>query len=291
MKTILQIKKYIAGAFLLVLLGTLLIPVHTASAYSNVLWDSYTMPSSRQKERLYDGAELLSASQQADILEKLNELSQKHNSNIAILTVNEHSGPIQDYVDDYFDYNGFQADFDGNGVLFMISMNTREWAISTSGSGIYAFTDYGQEQMMDKMSPYLSGGDYYTAFNKYIEVADFYFTQYEMGNPYDYGFKDTSPSALIKVGIICVGIGLVLALIPLAVMAASLNDVHKSTDASGYQTHNGLHMSTHSDHYLRTSTSKTRIPDQRSSGGGHSGGSSVHFSSSGSSHGGSHGHF
>lgn len=291
MKTIQQIKKYIAATFLFVLLGMLFLQVPTSYATSQVLWDSNTMPSTRQKERLYDGAELLTTSQQQDILGKLNALSANHSSNITILTVNDHFGPIQDYADDYFDYNGFQADYNGNGVLFMISMADREWAISTCGTGIYAFTDYGQEYLIEQMAPYLRNNDFYGAFNKYIEVSEFFYNQYESGNPYDVGFKDTSANALIKVGFICLGIGLVVALIPLLFMAGSLKTVHQVTNASGYQTHNGLHMSLHRDTYLRSSTSRTAIPDSRSSGGSHSGGSSIHISSSGSSHGGSHGHF
>lgn len=289
MKKILQLKKQLAVAFLFILLGVTFLPMAKVHASDTVLWDSYTMPSTRQKERLLDNAELLSDSQRQDILNKLNEMSQRHSCNIVVLTVNKHSGPIQDYADDYFDYNGFQADYNGSGVLFMLSMADREWAISTCGNGITAFTDYGQNYMMSKMKPYLSSDDYYNAFLKYIEVSDFLLTQFENGTPYDVGYKDTSPEALTKAAFICIAIGLLVALIPIAIMASQLKNVHLSGNAAGYQCHNGLHMTLHKDTYLRSSTSRTRIPDQRSSGGG--GGSSVHFSSSGSSHGGSHGHF
>lgn len=289
MKKIQQLKKIIASVFLFILLGVMLVPVPRAKASDLILWDSYTKPTYRQKERLYDNAELLSSSAQQEILEKLNELSQKHNSNIVILTVDDYSGTIQEYADDYFDYNGFQADYDGSGIMFMLSMADREWAFSTSGTAVYAFTDYGQDQLFEEMRPYLANDDYYGAFNKYIEVADYYYTLYENGTPYDIDYKGTSPSALLKVGIICLGIGLLVALIPIFIMIASMHNVHVGTTASGYQTHNGLHMSMHKDTYLRSHTSKTRIPDERSSSGG--GGSSTHISSSGSSHGGSHGHF
>ena len=275
---------------LLFALLAVILPAGTVYANSELLWDSYDVPSTRQKERLYDDAELLTSAQQQEILNKLNDLSEKYSSNIAILTVNEHSGPIQDYADDYFDYNGFQADYDGSGVLFMISMADREWAISTCGTGINVYTDYGQEYLIEQMAPYLKVNDFYGAFNKFIEVSEFFYDQYEKGDPYDVGYKDTSPQALIKVGAICLGIGLVVALIPILFMAGSLKNVQQVTNASGYQTHNGLHMSTHRDTYLRSSTSRTRIPDTRSSGGS-GGGSSIHISSSGSSHGGSHGHF
>ncbi len=274
-----------------VLLITMLMPA-TASAYSSdsELWDSYTMPSKRQKERLLDNAELLSSSEKDALLQSLNFMSNKHSSNIAILTVYDHSGSIQDFADDYFDYNGFQADFNGSGILFMLSMSTREWAISTHGSAAYAFTDYGQEKLMDDMLPYLSDGDYYEAFDTFVNVADRYFTLYEQGTPYDVDYKDTSPAALFRAFLICLLIGFGVALIPLILMKMDLTSVHKNLNAAGYQIHNGIHMTLHTDTYLRSSTSRTPIADNSSRSGG-GGGSSMHISSSGSSHGGSHGHF
>ena len=288
MNNILQIKKYFSAVFLTALLICLLCPAISVHA-SGMLWDSYEIPSTRQKERLLDAADLLSDSEESDLLVKLNQVSEKHRSNIVILTANSHTGPIQDYADDYFDYNGFQADYDGAGVLFMLSMEDREWAISTSGSGIEAFTDYGQEVMTDEMLPYLSSGDYYTAFC--IEVADNYYTLYEQGTPFDRGYKDRSGKTLLSGGLICVLIGFILALIPIFVMKSDLQSVHHLVSASGYQSHAGLNMTRHTDTYLRSTTSRTRKPENDGGSRSGGGGSSVHISSSGSSHGGSHGHF
>lgn len=290
MRIIKQFQKHFALAFLAIMLIALFVPCTRAYASDGQLWDDFVMPSSRQKERLLDNAELLSSSEKAIILNDLNSISTKHRSNVAILTVDYHNGPIQDYADDYFDYNGFQADYDGSGILFMLSMEDREWAISTHGSAAYAFTDYGQEKLMDEMLPYLADGDYYEAFEKYIEVADKYFTLYEEGTPFDVGSKDTSPEARLKAFLICLAIGLIIGAIVVFTMSASLTSVKSNDSAAGYQIHNGLHMAMHRDTYLRSSTSRTKIPENdRSSSGG--GGSSFHTSSSGSSHGGSHGHF
>ncbi len=290
MRIIKQLQKHIALAILAVMLAVLLVPIPDARASEDNLWDEYVMPSTRQKERLLDNAELLTSEEKSALLDSLNSISTRHQSNVAILTVDDHNGPIQDYADDYFDYNGFQADYNGSGILFMLSMDDREWAISTHGTAAYVFTDYGQEELMDEMLPYLGDGDYYDAFQKFIEVSERYYTLYEEGTAYDYGYKDTSPSALRKAFLICLVIGLIIGVIPILCMAGALTSVKANDSAAGYQIHNGLHMAMHKDTYLRSSTTRTKIPenDSRSSGGG---GSSFHTSSSGSSHGGSHGHF
>ena len=284
-------KKLIA-ACLLVIFGCLFfLPGTLSYAYDDELWDSYEMPDSRQKDRLYDGADLLDDSEESSLLQRLNSVSEKHQSNVVILTVDDHNGSVQDFADDYFDYNGFQADYDGSGILFMLSMYNREWAISTSGSAIDAFTDYGQEYMTGEMLPYLSSGDYYSAFNTYIDIADNLLTMYEEGTPYDVD-NSKDPGELKVVAIASIVIGLILGLIIVGIMAAQLHSVHMNASAAGYQAHSGINMQLHRDTFLRASTSKRPIPrddGSRSSGGG--GGSSTHTSSSGSSHGGSSGHF
>ena len=264
-------------------------------ADSTSLWDSYTGPTQRLKPRLLDNADLLSPDEEKALEANLDDLSKKWKSNVCILTVDSHTGTIEAFADDYFDYNGFGADYNESGILFMLSMADREWAISTSGEAIQVFTDYGQSQMTDKMLPYLSDGRYYDAFNKFLEISDYYYDTYSKGNPYDVGYKPpkTRDDYLRMILFSLIG-GLVVALIPVGVMAAQLKSVKKQMAANDYRSHDGLVVSTHLDNFVRSSVSRHRR-DTDSGGGGRSGGfgggSSIHTSSSGHSHGGSHGHF
>lgn len=293
MKKIHSIQKIIVAVLLSFIIAAFVIPAGAAFAYGgNQLWDSYDMPSTRQKDRLYDQAGLLTPSEQADILAKLDSVSEKHQCNVVILTVDDHTGPIQDFADDYFDYNGFQADYDSDGILFMLSMYDREYAFSTCGRAIQAFTDYGQDAMFNEMAGYLSQNDYYSAFDRYVSLCDELLRLEEEGTPYDVHSEARieEPKNYAKAALICVVIGLGFAFIPVGIMASALTSVHKNETASGYQSHDGLKLTLHQDTYIRSSTSRTAIPKNDDSRSG-SGGSSIHISSSGSSHGGSHGHF
>ncbi|MEE3494140.1 MAG: hypothetical protein VZR06_03200, partial [Butyrivibrio sp.] len=62
MKKIIEIKKHIKIPALLAALVLCFSTSLTAYAYTNNLWDDYTVPSTRQKERLLDEADLLSSS-------------------------------------------------------------------------------------------------------------------------------------------------------------------------------------------------------------------------------------
>ena len=291
-----NMQKKFAGIMLVIILFALVLPVTSLAAVQ--LWDNYEVPDTRQKPRLVDQADLLSDGEEKNLLSTLDSLSEKWKCNIVVLTVDSHTGPIQDFADDYYDYNGFGADFNESGILFMLSMEDREWAISTAGDAIRVFTDYGQDYMFNQMRDDLSDGDYYGAFNTYAGVCDALLDQAASGSPYDVNQPQprvrTASDYLAYLGYSVI-IGLVVALFPILKMKSDLKTVHMNTSASGYQSPQGMRMRVNSDRLVNKTLSKTPLPkddDSSSSrGGGWSGGSSIHTSSSGHSHGGSHGHF
>ncbi len=283
-------QKHFARALLLFMICLFAFSLRAQAA--EILWDEYTVPSSRQKPRLLDNADLLTDSEEALLLDQLDTASNKWNCDIAVLTVDDHSGPIQDYADDYFDYNGFGADFNENGILFMLSMYDREWAISTGGRAQYAFTDYGQNYLMEQIGGDLSDGDYYEALSTYVKVCERLLEMDSEGTALDYGVKEPKTSSDIF-GLILGSLfgGSVVALIPVLKMKSDLKTVKMAANASNYQESGGLKLSRREDRFVRKTLTKTPIPKNTDSRGGHSGGSTLHTSSSGRSHGGSHGHF
>lgn len=284
-----RISKHILGAVLLLilLLGTISIKANA----SEILWDDYVIPSERLKERVLDNADLLSDSEEDRLLERLDSLSEEKGCDIAVLTVRSHPGPIQDFVDDYLDYNGFGAEFNDNAFVFMISMADREWAISSYGEKSTALTDYGQSKMVDDMMDSLGDGDFYSAFMTYADTMEWYLDLYENGTPYDVGFRPVKTAwDYIKNGLLSLLIGLVGAVFPILNMKSKLKTVRMNSGASGYQSAQGLRMTNHTDRFINKTLTKTAIPKDNGSRGG-SGGTSFHSSSSGRSHGGSHGRF
>ena len=287
-----HLKIYLSRIILALLLLTLLIPVKVLAA--DKLWDSNTIPSSRQKPRLVDNANLLTDSQEQALLARLDETSQKWSCNIALLTVDDHDGDIQAYADDYFDYNGFGTDYNDSGILFMLSMYDREWAISTSGSAINTFTDYGQAYMVNAMTDDLRSGDYNGAFTTYVKECDKLLEEASKGTPYDvYSKPIRTASDYMSFGLYSVIIGLLLGLAPILKMKSDLRTVKMKPGAGGYQAGSPT-LRVCEDRFINKTLHRTPIShDNNSSGRGSSfgGGSSVHTSSSGHTHGGSHGHF
>ena len=262
-----------------------------------------------QMSLIQDQAGLMDANQQAMLEQKACELSETYQMDIVIVTTDSNDGKdVQSYADDFFDENGYGADKDGSGILLLVSMDTREWAFSTSGNGIYAFTDYSLEILSDELIPYLSSGEFYDGFSHYLSCLPTYLDAFQNGKPVDGYASDYDPNDTENVvyyeepmtfsnalPLACI-IGLVVAGISVAVMASAMNTRRNQTGAEDYLVDNSFQLQVNHDHFLFSNVTKTRRVQENnnSHGGGSShggGGSHVHTSSSGRSHGGRSGKF
>ena len=246
------------------------------------------IPSERLLPRLTDNLNLLTQSEQSSLLSKLDEISERQQLDIVITTTGDiGSSTTTEYADDYFDYNGFGFGNSHDGILLLIYINgdTKNWRISTTGYGITAFTDAGQEYMADKFTPILSDGDFNGAFNKFAELCDQFITQAKTDKPFDSGNLPKSPMPLYWIPL-SLAIGLVISLIITGTMKSSLKTVRKQAAAQSYVKENSLNITESNDTFLYTNVSRSAKPKDNDSSG-----SSTHTSSSGTSHGGSGGSF
>ena len=141
---------------------------------------------SGEYERLTDSAGLLSEEEAQNILTKLDEVSERQKFDIVILTVDSLEGATAtEYADDFFDYYGYGYGEGKDGILFLVSMEDRDYAITTYGFGITAFTDAGLQYVVNDFKPALSGGRYGDAFNDFADCCDKFLTQAHTGEPYD----------------------------------------------------------------------------------------------------------
>ena len=240
--------------------------------------------------RLIDDADLLSDEQEKIIIEKLNEISKKYQQDVVIVTVYSIEGKTAtEFADDYYDYHNYGFSDERDGILFLLSMEYRDWAISTTGQSITVFTDAGLEYMTDEFLPEISKGNYEAGFTKFIELADQFFKQAEKGKPYDVNYLPKGPLGWHWLLITFI-VSALLALTILQSMKNKLVSVKRKSAANDYIKPNSFVLTDQKDLFLYRNIAVTKIPKNTSSGG-RTGGSSTHTSSSGSSHGGSSGKF
>lgn len=239
--------------------------------------------------RLVDNAKLLSEDEYSQLKEHIDTVSEKYTFDVVIVTEKSIGDKTAtEYADDFFDYNGYGEGDNHDGILFLLDMENRKWAISTTGAGIPYFTDYGQEKIMDDVKPYLSDGEYYDAFDTFVTMCDDYINKAITDEPYD---VNNQPKTIIPIYYIIfggVGVGALVGFIVVLVMKSKLKTVRMQPLASSYVKSGSFKLTEHSDLYLYRNISKTAKPKDNDSS---SGGSSTHTSSSGTSHGGSSGSF
>lgn len=257
-------KKLLATIFALLLCLALTVPVFAES----------------HPPRLVDNADLLTSSEETALMKYLDEISERQKVDIVIVTV-ESTGsksPMQ-YADDYFDYNGYGFGENFDGILLLISMEERDWYISTCGFGITALTDARIDYIGDKMLDDLKDGDYYSAFRIFAEQCDIFITRAKSGDfslPFNYG------TALV----FALFIGCLVSFIVTGVMKGQLKTVRSEKDADSYIKSGSMNITEARDLYLYRVVNRRPRPKDTDSGG-----SSVHSSSSGRSHGGGGGKF
>ena len=240
--------------------------------------------------RFVDLAGLVGEGITGEIEEKLREISTRQKMDVVIVTTNSLDGKTAtEYADDFYDNVGYGYGEERDGILLLVSMEERDWAISTTGWGITVFTDAGLQYMQEQFLPYLSDGEYVEAFDTFVELCDDFITHAYEGDPYD---VDALPKTYFKV--IWIPIGLVAGFLISAIVACvkmntEMKTVVKQHSASRYTKDGSMNITNSNDIYINNVVTRRTIKSDNDSHGG--GGSSTHTSSSGSSHGGSSGKF
>lgn len=202
---------------------------------------------------LIDNADLLTGEEESNLLAKLDEISDRLSVDVAVVTEDSIGDKTpREYADDFYDYNSYK--YNPDGVLLLISMEERDWYITTTGSAITA------------ISGVQSG--YYEEGEAYEEST--------VGN-FPWG-----PAILVSLAI-----GLVAALVVTGFMRGQLKTVRRKAAASDYVRPGSMNVAYANDVFLYSHVNRTAKPKDTDS----SGGSATHTSSSGTTHGGGGGKF
>lgn len=240
--------------------------------------------------RVVDDAGLLPDDAETALSDTLDEISERQQADVVVVTVNSLDGATAtEYADDFFDYSGYGFGDDRDGILFLISMEERDWSISTRGLCITAFTDAGQEYMVEQFRPDLSDGEYAAAFDTFAHLCDDYLTQAATGEPYDTDNLPKGEFPVIFMLLIDLAIGFVIALIATGIMRLKLKSVGSESTADNYVKKGSMHLTRETDLFLYRHIDRFEKPKEEDTS--QTSGSTTHTSSSGATHGGSSGKF
>lgn len=258
-------KKIFASLILSLLLLSL--PLQTYAAFEN--------PS------IVDDAGYLMQSELSELSEVLDEVRETYDFEVAIYTESDMSGyDAESSADDIYDYMGYGAGENDDGIMLYICRNTREYHFTTHGKGLEYFNSNGLKYLENNVVPYLSENDYYEAFDAFIETSEELLKMAKGGNP----FNENQYSTKYLIGVICVCLiaPLLFAFLMMQKKLKKMKTAVKNDYAANYMKPGSMNISVSKDMFLYSRTTKTE--KAKSSSG-------THTSSSGRTHSGRGGSF
>gem|GEM_PF-644024 len=262
----------------------LTLPQAGASDSPEPLLDLQRVHTGGRLPRFIDDEGLLSRSEAAALTARLDGIGGRYRFDTVVAVV--HALDHRDarvYAADFYEQNGFGGELDG--IILLLATDDRDYAFVTTGYGMYAFTDAGQEYLEKLFLPYLKDDRYFTAFLAFADGVQDFLDRAATRKPYDKGDILLTGEEWNYVRFWAVFIGAFLALaIASAVTSywrAQLSSVRKAVAAGDYLREGGLELTVREDTFLDSYISQTlREKSGGGDDGGDSSGSSGSFSSS-----------
>ena len=251
--------------FLILLAITILLPNMKITANAEYLPYEYVA----------DYADILTDEEEQTLNDRLTQISDYNDCSVVVLTVYSLEGKTaQTYADDYYDYN----DFNYNGILFLISTEERDWAMSTCGDSIDVFSDARLDYIFEQMRYDLKYDDFNSAFTTFADLCEEFYNNPEEYDDYN-NYEESEEGSNLLLSLV---LGLIIGTITTIVFYSQLKS------ANNYVKSNSLNILQKKDIFLYSTETKTRKESSSNSNHSHS---STHRSSSGRSHGGRSGKF
>ncbi|MFI3173353.1 MAG: TPM domain-containing protein [Eubacteriales bacterium] len=229
------------------------------------------------ESRVYDYSDLLTDEEESKLEIAIQEVQESLAFDVVILTVDDLEGyTAEEYAEGFYLQNDFGYNDTSDGVIFLVSIGEKDWYIATEGQGDFAINDYCLDQVEDDIIPHLSDGNYYKAFDEFVEMTDIFVTQAASGTAYTYDNQYKTLGDRVIPILIALGIALIIAGLYLYTLVKAMSNVQKQGQANAYIKQNSFNVYEKSDRFLYSNVTKTRREKKSSggSGGGNGGGSS-----------------
>lgn len=213
--------------------------------------------------RLVDRADLLTDIQEADLLDRLDRVSQELQTDVVIVTLPSCDGHSADTViEAFYDEYGYGFGPDRDGVMLLLSMAERDYRILSNGFAADAITMGDIDEIGDHIGDELSDGEYMEAFMEFVSLCRYEIDGERNGFPFNFG---------LNLGV-SVAIGFAVALIATGVMRAQLKSVRSRSGAREYTRPGSMQLTRSGDLFLYRTLDRRPKPQQSSSSGSRGGG-------------------
>lgn len=226
-----------------------------------------TISVSAATQYVNDGENLLSDREEQQLSQTLHQLSGEYEIEIIVVTAAGFDGKsVEEYAEDSWEKRSNGKD----GILFLFSMTQRKYDIYYTGRGMSIFDNKALDKIEEAIVAQLRAEDPYGAANAFVDTTRGILENYA---------KEQASWAW-KTPLICLGVGAVIGLIVVLVLASQHKNVRRKVQAGDYVKPGSFQLTQCLDLYLYQTTTRRRKPQNSGGSGRASGGGGSHRSGS-----------
>lgn len=220
-----------------------------------------------------DAAGLLEESDVEHLEAMAHEYSEASGCNIYIVTVPDfleytNATDIVGAAQEIYFGNELGYGEDKSGIMLLLSMADRDYALYAYGYGNTAFTDYGKEYLADAFLGDFGEDSWYNGFYNFIETSDQMLTLALEGTPVDVNSVPADPNAGMYGIIACIILAFLIAFLVRFLLKRQLRSVFAGDEADAFVTDEGLQLYDRYDQYAYTTQSRVYSPEKKDDDGG-----------------------
>ena len=243
-----------------------------------------------QLDYVTDQADLLTDQEETDLAAAAADMEAAYGCAPYIITLEDYTDTGYYDVEEaaealYLDHD-LGVGEDRSGILLMLSMAERDYALYAFGYGNIAFTDYGKDYLEDAFLTSFGSDLWYEGFQAFLTTGGDMLWQARYDQPVDVGMEETEEAAPMQTALavgICIAVSFLIAFLVRWGLKSQLESVREGTRAEAFVSGGGLDLSEREDWYLYTTESRVYDPPQKSNSGG--GGTTISSSGGSSSSG------
>ena len=231
-------------------------------------------------EYIFDEYDLLTYDEIMDLDDMAREVIQRHDCGVYVMIVDDYtrygSGDVIDVAGQLYDQYDLGEGARRSGVMLLLSMDERDYAIYVMGAGEDAMGSYVRDMLAERFKDDFADNNWSAGLEDYIRGCDEFLTPDEDGD-----FQEVDSGREVDSGgiIISIVVGCLVALIVCLILKGKMKTAVKAVQADEYVVPGGIAITNRWDCYTHTTTTVRTIEDDTSS----SSSDSSHSTSSGGS--------
>lgn len=215
-----------------------------------------------------DGAKLLTKDERLELNQLAKDITEKYKCEVSIAIVNgTGADDVTKFTKSVYNKYDFGYGEDKSGMILLLSVKERDYAMVAYGYGNTAFTDHGKDVLADRyLLPLLGEDQYYEAFSTYLNKTGELLSMARDGTPLDVSTDKDSGSFWVSLAIV-IFVPLLIAGIVCFVLLQQMKTAVPQVAADSYISDMGVNLTMQDDKFLFRTETRTRIEKSSSSGG------------------------